>query len=80
MREGAPTAELFALLGTTYAAVPDLASAESCYRRALFLEPKNEEALLHSSLLHEKRGEKTLARRLRTRAQRFFGALGLTGS
>jgi chemotaxis protein methyltransferase WspC len=80
MRDGAPTAELFALMGTTYAAVPDLASAEKCYRRALFLDPKNEEALLHLSLLLEQRGEKTLARRFRSRAQRFFGALGLHAS
>ena len=80
LRDGAPSAELFALMGTTYAAVPDLVSAERCYRRALFLEPKNEEALLHLSLMFHQRGEKTLAKRFRSRAQRFFGALGLTAS
>lgn len=70
LREGNVTAALLSLMGTTHAALPDLESAESCYRRALFLEPDNEDALLHLALLLEKRGEIALATRYRTRAKR----------
>lgn len=69
MRIGSATSELLALMGTTYAAVPDITRAEQCYRRALFLEPHNEDALLHLSLLLEQRGEGALASRLRARAR-----------
>jgi chemotaxis protein methyltransferase WspC len=70
LRDGYVTAELLSLMGTTHAALPDLESAESCYRRALFLEPDNEDALLHLALLLEKRGESALASRYRSRARR----------
>jgi chemotaxis protein methyltransferase WspC len=69
IRKGCATTEILALMGTTYAAVPDLARAEQCYRRALFLEPCNEEALLHLALLLEQRGEYAPAARLRARAR-----------
>ncbi|HMI57130.1 MAG TPA: hypothetical protein VK511_03730 [Gemmatimonadaceae bacterium] len=70
LRDGNVTAGLLSLMGTTHAALPDLESAESCYRRALFLEPDNEDALLHLALLLEQRGEIALASRYRTRAKR----------
>jgi chemotaxis protein methyltransferase WspC len=70
LRDGNVTAALLSLMGTTHAALPDLESAESCYRRALFLEPDNEDALLHLALLLEQRGEIALASRYRTRAKR----------
>jgi chemotaxis protein methyltransferase WspC len=70
LRDGIVTAALLSLMGTTHAAIPDLESAESCYRRALFLEPDNEDALLHLALLLEKRGESVLAARYRARARR----------
>ncbi len=70
MRGGVVSAELLALVGTMYAAMTQLDRAESCYRKALFLEPVNEEALLHLALLVEKRGETALAGRLRIRARR----------
>jgi len=70
LRDGCVTAALLSLMGTTHAALPDLESAESCYRRALFLEPDNEDALLHLALLLEKRGESALASRYRSRARR----------
>jgi len=67
-------------MGTTHAAALDLARAEECYRRALFLEPTHEEALLHLSLLLDQRGERKLADRLRTRARRALvsNAVGMT--
>jgi chemotaxis protein methyltransferase WspC len=74
LRAGVVSGELLALMGTTYAAVPDLASAERCYRQALFLEPNNEDALLHLSLLLHQRGEAGLASRLRSRARKVLGA------
>jgi chemotaxis protein methyltransferase WspC len=70
LRDGYVSAALLSLMGTTHAALPDLESAESCYRRALFLEPDNEDALLHLALLLEKRGENALASRYRMRARR----------
>ena len=70
LRDGHASGELLALMGTTLAAIPDLAGAEACYKRALFLEPNNEDALLHLSYLLERRGESALASRLRARAQR----------
>jgi chemotaxis protein methyltransferase WspC len=73
LRDGFVTAALLSLLGTTHAALPDLESAESCYRRALFLEPDNEDALLHLALLLEKRGETELANRYHARAKRALG-------
>ena len=70
VRDGLVSAELFSLMGTTHAAIPNLERAEACYRSALFLDPDNEEALLHLALLLEKRGELVLATSFRTRARR----------
>jgi chemotaxis protein methyltransferase WspC len=70
VRDGITSAELFSLMGTTHAAIPDLVQAEACYRRALFLDPANEDALLHMALLLEQRGEAAQAGRYRTRARR----------
>jgi chemotaxis protein methyltransferase WspC len=53
-----------------HAATLDLERAEACYRKALFLEPSNEDALLHLALLLEKRGEAAVASKLRNRARR----------
>lgn len=68
--EGVVSAELLSLVGTLHAATTHLDRAEACYRKALFLEPANEDALLHLALLLEQRGETTLASRLRSRARR----------
>ena len=70
IREGVVSAELLSLIGTMHAARLHLDRAETCYRKALFLEPTNEDALLHLALLLEKRGECTLANKLRSRARR----------
>jgi chemotaxis protein methyltransferase WspC len=69
-RHGAVSAELLSLIGTLHAATPNLERAEACYRKALFLEPTNEDALLHLALLLEQRGEVALAVKLRSRARR----------
>jgi chemotaxis protein methyltransferase WspC len=67
---GVVSAELLSLIGTMHAATPNLERAEACYRKALFLEPTNEDALLHLALLVEQRGEVALAIKLRNRARR----------
>jgi chemotaxis protein methyltransferase WspC len=69
-RHGVVSAELLSLIGTMHAATPNLERAEACYRKALFLEPANEDALLHLALLLEQRGEVALAIKLRNRARR----------
>ncbi len=63
-------AELLAMVGTMYAAVNDDVRAESCYRRALYLDPAHADALVHLALLLDQRGDATEARRLRARARR----------
>jgi chemotaxis protein methyltransferase WspC len=63
-------ASLFALVGTVHEALGDAERAETCYRRALYLEPTHADALLHFSLLLEQRGNYLMAARLRTRARR----------
>lgn len=72
LRDGAASAKLLALMGTTYAAVENGDRAEACYRQALFLEPTNEDALLHLAFLLDARGSGALGDRLRARARRAF--------
>jgi chemotaxis protein methyltransferase WspC len=64
------SADLLALMGTTYDAINEQSRAEACYRRALYLEPSHADALLHLALLMERRGDAAAATRLRTRARR----------
>jgi chemotaxis protein methyltransferase WspC len=68
--ESEPTADLLALLGTTRAALGDVAFPEECYRRALYLDPTHPDALLHLALLLQTRGDHGGAMRLRSRARR----------
>ena len=70
IRDGLASAELLSLVGTLHASTSHLERAEACYRKALFLEPAHEDALLHLALLLEKRGESVLASKLRSRARR----------
>ena len=63
-------AELLAIMGTTYAAFDDAERAETCYRRALYLDPSHTEALLHLALLLDARGDGRAGDRLRARARR----------
>ncbi|MEP6991767.1 MAG: protein-glutamate O-methyltransferase CheR [bacterium] len=63
-------AELLAIMGVTYAAVANDERAESCYRRALYLDPSHTEALLHLALLLDARGDTRAGDRLRARARR----------
>ncbi len=63
-------AETYGLMGLIHDAKGDQKRAEACYRKALYLEPDNPEALTHLALLTERQGDLQGARRLRARAGR----------
>lgn len=60
----------YCLLGIIRDAMGEPREAERQYRKALYLEPANEQALLHLAFLTEKQGDPAGALRLRERAQR----------
>ena len=66
------SAELLAIMGTTYAASNDEDRAEACYRRALYLDPSHADSMLHLALLLGRRGDDAGADRLRARARRLL--------
>lgn len=72
----ASNAELFAIMGVTYAALDDAERAETCYRRALYLDPAHTEALLHLALLLDAHGDSRAGERLRARARRLVSGEG----
>ncbi|HSI82980.1 MAG: CheR family methyltransferase [Candidatus Methylacidiphilales bacterium] len=58
------------LFGVIAEARGGAALAERCYRRAVYLDPRHRQALVHLSLLMQKRGNHAEARVLRERAER----------
>ncbi len=72
------SADLLAIMGTTYDAMQDDARAEACYRRALYLDPSHADALLHLALMMERRGDAAAATRLRARARRTLDSGGVS--
>ena len=65
-----PSARAYYLLGLVRDAAGTHAAAIEFYRKALYLEPKHREALLHLSYLLEKQGDVAAARVLVERARR----------
>jgi chemotaxis protein methyltransferase WspC len=65
-----PSAAGFYLLGLVRDANGRDAEAESCYRKALYLDPSHAETLVHLALLLDRRGDQAAAQRLRERARR----------
>ena len=63
-------AEAYCLLGQLYQATEQEAQAEQCFRKAVYLQPQHEEALLHLVLLKEQSGDVATASVLRQRLQR----------
>ncbi|MBD2121689.1 protein-glutamate O-methyltransferase CheR [Trichocoleus sp. FACHB-262] len=63
-------AEAYCLLGQLYQAVDQETEAEQCFRKAVYLQPHHEEALLHLILLKEQSGDLASALVLRQRLQR----------
>lgn len=70
LREHGASAEVYCYLGLACDASGAPAEAEAAYRRALYLDPGHEQALLHLSLLLEAAGDRGAAKGLRERAKR----------
>jgi chemotaxis protein methyltransferase WspC len=64
------SAEAYLLLGQLYQANRLELRAEECFQKAVYLDPKNFEALLHLILLKEQQGDLSKAAILRQRLQR----------
>jgi chemotaxis protein methyltransferase WspC len=58
------------LLGVVRDAGGNVTEAATCYRKALYLDPNNQEVLIHLALLMERLGRKSDAQILRQRARR----------
>jgi chemotaxis protein methyltransferase WspC len=69
LRQG-PSASAFYLLALVRDASGNLADADACYRKALYLEPTHREALAHLALLMDRQGRQTDAQLLRNRMRR----------
>ena len=69
LRRHGASAQAYYLLGLVLDAGGDL-GAESCYRKALYLEPDHHETLLQMALFFERRGDLAQARTFKSRAQR----------
>jgi chemotaxis protein methyltransferase WspC len=70
VRSHATSAAGYFLLGMIHQAAGDRAAAETALARAVYLEPRHEEALLALALLADRRGDETAAANYRRRAQR----------
>ena len=65
-----PSAQAFFLLGIIRDTAGDSEQAEKLFRKALYLEPNHEEALVFLSLLVEKSGDVNEANAIRQRIER----------
>ncbi|WP_417033693.1 hypothetical protein [Dolichospermum circinale] len=62
--------EAYLLCGQIHQAQGLESQAEECFQKAVYLDPKNPEALLHLTLLKEQKGDMIKAKILRQRLQR----------
>jgi chemotaxis protein methyltransferase WspC len=65
-----PSADAYSLLGIIHQARKERTQAIDCFRKALYLDPQHEEALLHLLLLYQESGEEDAAKLLRRRLDR----------
>ena len=70
LKQHSTNAEAYVLLGQIYQAQKLEIQAEKNFQKALYLDPKNPQAILHLALLKEHRGEISKANLLRQRLQR----------
>jgi chemotaxis protein methyltransferase WspC len=70
LRSHEPSARAHYLMGLLEDAAGHPAEAINHYRRAIYLNPLHEEALIHLATLIEQQGDQTAAKRLRDRARR----------
>jgi chemotaxis protein methyltransferase WspC len=76
LRESAPSAQMLCLLGLLHDAAGRPQQAGAHYRKALYLDPTHEEALLHLAALLKGEGDPGGAERLLARARRVRAAGG----
>jgi len=70
LNETRPIAEVYCLLGVVREAQRDLAAAENCFQRALYMDPQHRESLIHMTLLSQLRGDAQTTANYRRRADR----------
>lgn len=70
MQQDGPSADAFCLQGVIFDASGKDELAQRCYRKALYLAPRHEAALLHLAALLQAQGDAVGAQRMRERAQR----------
>ena len=70
LHEHPSSAEAYCLLGLIHQASDRLDAAEAGYLKALYLNPRCVEALVHLGLYYERRGDAVKAMRFKQRAQR----------
>ncbi len=70
LRQQNPWPETYYLLGLIRDALGDFQHAMECYRKLLYLDPDNVQALMHLALLTERQGDLATVRRLRERIRR----------
>ena len=70
LRRHDPSAQVFHLLGLVRDAAGNHADAAVYYRKALYLDPKHEESLVHLALLMDAQNNRVEAELLRNRARR----------
>jgi chemotaxis protein methyltransferase WspC len=68
------SAEIFHLLGLLHDAAGRVREAAEHYRKALYLDPRHPEALIHLAVALQKEGDARGAQRLFARANRQAGA------
>ncbi len=73
------SADAFYLLGVLHAAEGDTTAAAEVLRKAVYLQPDHQDALIQLALLADRRGDRDGARRLRARAARVAGHGNETG-
>jgi chemotaxis protein methyltransferase WspC len=70
LRETGPSAPVYSVMGMICQAAGDRGRAEDCFRRAVYLDPNHDEALLALALMAEHRGDNNAANGFRRRAER----------
>ena len=78
IRRKGPSASAFALMGGIHQAAGRRTQAESCFNKAIYLDPRHDEALLALALLAERRGDQAAASGFRRRADRALKNKGAT--
>ena len=70
LQQKSPSASAYYLMGMIRQAAGDRPRAEDCFKKAVYLDPRHDEALLALALLAERRGDHVAAAGFRRRAER----------